>query len=283
MNILRVTLVTSSTIDYIDGNKRCGGSTVYSPIPLLVLSADFVVYYLTCTGYEIDFPFESTLILADKCFIFKHKYITLDHRESSILSMPSEPVKLKINARDLDTIVISPLLREFALDSIREILEQSNLSIIDLQGFIRSVNKNGRVVFSMPNEGLRRTLGEADVLIASSDEYKWEPFGNIFILTMGENGARAFWNNKSVHIPTIKVNKVPVGTGDMFASSFAYCYSKEGNVESCLVFANAMVSTLLEHVEFNSNGCVNYKKIIDNRDEILAEFEKRRRKIIDSI
>lgn len=277
---MRALFIGSSTIDLVNGGKRCGGSAIFGVIPFIVLGIDYELLMLTCR----DYPFSPNLnfkpVFMDECLTFRHAYLSVDERVSEILTYPKKQAHIELDKGfRYDLVVINVLFGELSIDSVEEILDKSSFSSIDLQGFIRRIKDGKKVVYYEIDEKLKEILSRADILVASAEEYKWEPFGKLFILTLGSMGAKAYYDSKTIYVPTVKIDKIAIGTGDMFISAFSACYAKNQNVKDCLLMANATVSTLLERIEFDANGCINYDVFRFEKEFIIEKIEERIEKI----
>ena len=272
MLLERFLIVGSVAIDHIDDSLRCGGSATYVPIPIVILGVDFLVLGTIGKDFPWDFHYPSEMLVIDKTISFKHVYMD-DRRKLWVVSRPQEQLKFSVDD-DFDAVIVSPLINEFSHESISQILESENLSAVDLQGFLRRVKEDGSVFFDKPSEDLTGVLNSADIVTASDEEYVWnEKLGKTFILTMGYKGAKAFFDSTDIHVPTVKVDKTPVGAGDMFISSFTFFRLKGLSIIECLIHANALTSALIEHLPIRDH-CLTLEEIKKIRNVVFETYSE---------
>jgi len=96
-------------------------------------------------------------------------------------------------------------------------------------------------------ESLKELLRYTDIVITSKAEFDLLDveiedvlkFVDLFVLTMGKDGAMALTGNSEFYHPAYKVKVVDTtGAGDSFAVGFLYCYLKGYDVETCLKIGN---------------------------------------------
>ena len=265
-------IVGSVAIDHIDNSLRCGGSATYIPIPLIILGADFLVLGTIGKDFPWDFHYPSEMLVIDKTISFKHVYID-DRRKLWVTNRPHEQLKFSVDD-NFDAVIVSPLINEFSHESIYSILESENLSAVDLQGFLRRVNLDNSILFDKPSDDLIGVLNSADIVTASDEEYIWDDkLGKIFILTMGYRGAKAFFDSTGIFVPSVKVDKTPVGAGDMFISSFTFFRLKGLSIIECLIHANALTSALIEHLPIRDH-CLTLEEIKKIRSVVFKTYSE---------
>ena len=103
---------------------------------------------------------------------------------------------------------------------------------------------------------LKRLLRYTDIVITSkaefdilnADEEDILQFVDMFILTMGKNGAKALTKDGVHYHPAYKVKVVDTtGAGDAFAVGFFYCYLKGYDLKTCLKIGNFVASYNIQH------------------------------------
>lgn len=104
---------------------------------------------------------------------------------------------------------------------------------------------------SLGFERLKSLLKYCDIVFSSKEEFdllniEVEDILNyvdIFVLTLGKDGAKAFTDEKDYYHPAFKVKAVDTtGAGDSFAVGFLYCYLKGYDLEKCLKIGNFVAS-----------------------------------------
>ncbi|MGQ4891301.1 MAG: PfkB family carbohydrate kinase [Candidatus Njordarchaeia archaeon] len=277
----RFLIVGSVAIDNIDGSLRCGGSATYVPIPLIIMDADFRVIGTIGKDFPWDFSYPGEMLTIDKTISFKHVYMD-NKRMLWIINRPDRKIEFSVEDQ-FDAVIVSPLINEFSHKSILQILDNNNFTAVDLQGFLRKVREDGSIYFDKPSRDLIGILNNADIVTASDEEYIWsERIGKIFILTMGYRGAKAFTSSGEIYVPTVKVDKTPVGAGDMFISSFVYFKLRGFSTPECLIHANALTSALIELLPVRDH-CLGFWEIKSIKNDVLRLYRDRVNYISDMI
>ncbi|MEJ2249501.1 MAG: PfkB family carbohydrate kinase [Candidatus Lokiarchaeota archaeon] len=177
-----------------------------------------------------------------------------DHSRSLILNSKSPDIEFEtfpesyLN-KNIDAIVLVPLCNEISKSFVQKILEKfPNIYIgIDLQGFIRKIDNNGRVNIVHDDkikkdvEMVIKSIGSKLILKGSEEEMKilsgkqdlmkvmqyFQKFKGTFIMTLGEKGSMITKNGKKIiNIPAYKPNNVAdeTGAGDVYLAIFLYEY-----------------------------------------------------------
>jgi sugar/nucleoside kinase (ribokinase family) len=148
-----------------------------------------------------------------------------------------------------DAVVLVPLCNEISIDYVRDILKffPNTFIGIDLQGFIRSFDENGKLfleenglVLSNINE-IIELIGDKLILKGSEEEMKMlsgevdiykvmeffndNRFKGISIMTLGERGSLITQHGKNlIIIPAFKPGNVAdeTGAGDVYLAIFLY-------------------------------------------------------------
>jgi len=176
-----------------------------------------------------------------------------------------------------DAIVLVPLCNEITYEYVQKILEiYPNTYIgIDLQGFIRKIDKDGNVLY-VPDEevinnmnNIIEIIGEKLILKGSEEEMKilanksdinevMEYFNDIrfkgiSIMTLGEKGSMiTAFGSKLLAIPAFKSDGVAdeTGAGDVYLAIFLYEFIVSDKswaaVKDSAYFASAAASFLVE-------------------------------------
>ena len=89
---------------------------------------------------------------------------------------------------------------------------------------------------------------------------------------------RVFIDSKPMDIPTVKVFKAPVGSGDMFIASLLYFYTTKEDLLESLIHANALTSALIELLPVRDH-CLPKDEVRSVRREVLKLYKERVAKI----
>jgi sugar/nucleoside kinase (ribokinase family) len=198
-----------------------------------------------------------------------------------------------------DIIVLVPLCNEISIDYVSQILKNfPNVYIgIDLQGFIRKIDENGKVSYIYEEkiisnmEQIINLIGDKLILKGSEEEMKllsgenedldkimrrflnYEVNG-IFIMTLGEKGSRIIKKGeKLLKIPAFKAKKVvdETGAGDVYFSIFLYEFINSDRswkaIEKSANLASAAASFLVE-----KKGPAGFKR----RQRVLRRLSRKR-------
>ncbi|MHA2472457.1 MAG: PfkB family carbohydrate kinase [Promethearchaeota archaeon] len=177
-----------------------------------------------------------------------------------------------------DAIVLVPLCNEITYNYLKK-LSSSFPHVyfgIDLQGFIRRFDKDGKVSYSLNKEErinidrIVNLFGDKLILKGSEEEMSlisdkhedhysimqyFEKFNSkgIFIMTLGEKGSMIFCKGHSIlEIPAFKPKKVTdeTGAGDVYFSIFLYEFLLSNKsweaLENVALLASAASSFLIE-------------------------------------
>jgi sugar/nucleoside kinase (ribokinase family) len=174
-------------------------------------------------------------------------------------------------------IVLAPLCNEISYDYTSKIIKKFPESYIgiDLQGFIRNIDNQGKVSYIHDEEvisNMKRIINlvgkrlilkgsEVEMILLSgcNDLYDvmecFDQFetGGTFIMTLGESGSMIIKKGeKLLEIPAFQANKVvdETGAGDVYLAIFLYEFiqsnMKWNNVEEAAYLASAAASFLVE-------------------------------------
>jgi len=207
---------------------------------------------------------------------FNHtRTLTLKSRSPS-LEFRDIPKEYLINSPD--AIVLVPLCNEISYEYVSQILEYFPNSYIgiDLQGFIRRIDENGRVSYIyddvvISNIGrIINLVGDKLILKGSEEEMKLVAneynnlFGvmqhfntfntnSIFIMTLGEKGSMLIKKGQEIlKIPAFNPKRVAdeTGAGDVYFSIFLYEFIHSNksweSIKKAAYLASAAASFLIE-------------------------------------
>jgi sugar/nucleoside kinase (ribokinase family) len=218
-------------------------------------------------------PVKNTNFVLD---YFDHvRKLTLKSR-SPDLSFNDIPSEYLNNPPDI--FVLVPLCNEISYEYVFQILKQFPKAYIgvDLQGFIRKIDEDGKVAYIYENEiisNMKRIIdliGDKLILKGSEEEMKLiagdcDDFGEvmthcvnydnngIYIMTLGEKGSMLTKKGEKIlKIPAFKPKRVidETGAGDIYFSIFLYEFIRSDKswdaVRNAAYLASAAASFLVE-------------------------------------
>ncbi len=178
----------------------------------------------------------------------------------------SPPLKSEDLTEDLlevDMAVVSPVLNEIPLETLKKVAENVELICLDPQGYIRKPLSNGEIRFS-PWKEAEKFVSLVDVLSTSTPELPYltglpesKPveehldylagMGVKTILVTCEEGYGVYilrHGSLVKRIPAVKPKKVvdPGGVGDTSATAFLIRLFETGDIERALRFASVAAS-----------------------------------------
>ena len=236
------------TIDEINCIQRCGGPALYSTLPALLFG--WQPHVIGTIGRDISPPpFSGDFVILSHTIRFRHQYIE-GKRVSYILSYPNEKISADIDTSKFDIIIVNPVFDEFDHDFLSYIVTSHNFVGVDIQGFVRQVMPSERIsITPLSSDVMKNILRRALVVKASREDLYHlpsEPFGEIFIITLGDRGAKAYVGEREVYVPVIPVTGDPTGAGDVFLTTFMITFYETRDLKTSLIYANALASLFIE-------------------------------------
>jgi sugar/nucleoside kinase (ribokinase family) len=283
-NIIRFKHLSKATL---------GGSVCYSSLALRTYTKDAKIYIISHIGRK---NFNSSLLDA-----IKNKNIDLrgikysnventsfvldyfDHNRILTLKSRSPDLRFQDIPQEYlnnppDVIVFVPLCNEISYKYILQMSKKFPITYmgIDLQGFIRNIDENGKVSY-ISNDHIISNLNKiidliGDRLILKGSEEEMKLLANeyndlqnimkyfdkyntngIFIMTLGEKGSMVYKKgNPIIKIPAFKPNNVidETGAGDVYFSIFLYEYPHSDksweSIKKIALLSSASASFLVE-------------------------------------
>ncbi|MFX1294903.1 MAG: PfkB family carbohydrate kinase [Promethearchaeota archaeon] len=198
-----------------------------------------------------------------------------------------------------EIIVLVPLCNEISISYISKILNYfPNIYLgLDLQGFLRKIEPNGRVAYIYDDaiisnmDKIIRLIGDRLILKGSEEEMKlltdekedldkimdyFLKYDNnaIYIMTLGDHGSRIIKKGEKIlKIPAYKARKVvdETGAGDVYFSIFLYEFLNSDKswdaIENSAHLASAAASYLVEE-----KGPSGFK----SKEKVLKRINKRK-------
>ena len=285
-----------------------GGSVTYSSLALKTYKKDIKIRILSHIGnsnfdlkmldplrnHNIDLQGVKFSEVENTNFIleyFDHTRVLTLRSKSPNLEIKDIPLEYLENPSDV--IVLVPLCNEISYEYTKQILTKFPNSYvgIDLQGFIRKIDQNGKVSYIYDDEiisNLTKIINLIkDKLILKGSEEEIKLFTNyktdlydtmnhfknydsngIYIMTLGDKGSLIYKKGKSMlEIPAFRPKKIrdETGAGDVYFSIFLYEFlqsDKSWNaIKKAAYLASAAASFLVE--KKGPSGCVAKKKVLN--------------------
>lgn len=222
---------------------------------------------------------------------FNHSRVLTLKSKSPNLEIKDIPTEYLKNPPDI--IVFVPLCNEISYEYIKQILIKFPNSYvgIDLQGFLRKIDQNGKVSYTYDESNILNVTKIIDLikdkLILKGSEEEMKLFTNnytdfyeimnyfkifdsngIYIMTLGEEGSMIYnKDNGILEIPAFRPKRISdeTGAGDVYFSIFLYEFlqSKKSwkDIKNAAYLASAAASFLVE--EIGPSGCVMKKKVLN--------------------
>lgn len=261
------TIVHGNTV-----RRSLGGTVVYGA--LASLRHGFVPHIVSKVGP--DFPDEFLVFLSrngidisgvriSPCKTTRFKLVYKD--SDRLLYVPSrcsniEPEDVLSAKMDDSVAIVGPVIGEVPLDTLKATSGRAAITAIDLQGFIRRVDKDSRVRFERTPQAIE-SLKYADIVHAEIFEAKIilgdkdppslaselvDLGAGISLVTLGEEGAYVATKRRILYIPAAEPRRVvdSTGSGDVFTSVFTLEYYKTSDIVHAATMAAAAASYLVE-------------------------------------
>ena len=256
-------VIGNLTIDYVGGGgRRLGGPPSYCGI---FLAPRTKVSVISNIGY--DFPSGWIESLEDigvdvsgvrttpESAVFELKEeangrsITVT---SSGIPIPPESVDITI-----DIGIASPVLGEIGPSLLEILRKRASFLAVDLQGFVRTREENGTVIFGA-KEGTLENFPGVDLIKGSMREAgavtsrrdpsealnRLRKYGEVAAITLGEAGAVVGYENENILIPPFEISdtKDATGSGDVFLAALALLIFTGEGIEQASAYACAAAS-----------------------------------------
>ena len=287
---MRVAVIGGLTLDVNEyhGVVRVGVGGPPHYISRFLSTQGIDVIVVSTVGYDFPEDYLTNLCGSERveCLIkrvgsenvrFRNVYLSRDRRVqyANVIGYRVDIGALTEELRDVDYIIISPVLGEVPIEAVRYIREFSKVAV-DPQGFLRVVNVDGRV--SPHSVSLDLFLG-VDILKVSIDEF-WMLDGvrevfrsggkfdvGIFIVTVGSSGCIVCIGESAYHIPAYPVeeSRDPTGAGDVFLGGLVYADLMGYDGLEAAVYASAYTSMFLEGIPYIDN------RVLEDRVDYISD------------
>ncbi|MGC9107623.1 MAG: PfkB family carbohydrate kinase [Infirmifilum sp.] len=204
-------------------------------------------------------------------------------RCEDILSSDVPLEKLKGNIA-----IIGTLIGEVSPGVVQEVSEKAALVASDLQGYIRRVTPDRRVILSSSREA-SLVASLSDIVHAEISEGKTllgdlppeiiakklvELGAGVALVTLGEIGAYIATSNKTFFVPPAESSRVVdrTGAGDVFTTVFAIEYQRSGDIKEAASYASAATSYLVEKPGID--GLKNRWELAGRAEKVLMNIKE---------
>lgn len=262
---LRIGVASHATIDHIcrgrDEVITVGGPVCYSGlmvkhcthdiIPITKFGSDFINMNIN----EIDYLNGS--VSKRPTTRFKLVYDS-DARRLFLLARCEDIGYDDIIARignGLDACIVSPVIDELSMDSIRLIASNSGFTLLDPQGLVRNVNTDGSIAIAIRNNDNDMDLSSLDIdalKVDSTEAYaltslhaldalsSLSSIANTILLTI-DNIIIMSHNSKMYKLTLDRVDDSmdSTGVGDIFTAAYTVAYVKDRDAIWALCYAAA--------------------------------------------
>jgi sugar/nucleoside kinase (ribokinase family) len=196
---------------------------------------------------------------------FVNKYDERGNREQFVESIADQITTEDFTEdyHDVNAIHFSPLTaNEVDIESVRLARSIASMISLDVQGFIRSIEEDGRISLRSWIE-YGEILGLVDVVKFHEDELRIAIDGEseltrvsqilnlgprIVLVTRDKRGSTIYTRNEQINIPLIKAKTETdaTGCGDVYAIGFLLEYMRTSNLERSGIFAATCSSFNIE-------------------------------------
>ncbi len=247
-----ITLVATSTRDFVLGSERIGGPAFFAGIALHLLGAEAVI--LTVEGKAAGrlrrLPGIEVRAVKGREAIFS---IDVDGRDRTLKALESPELEPELPADCGGPYVISGTLGEISLELVERAASRGT-TIVDVQGFARALADGGRVVNSADRvrEIMARLRGSGVILRGEKYEFPPECRGesiaecseryrlDLIVTDSGDPFYAALGGHLYVGHPIQGLDGEPIGLGDVFTAALCNYMCSEGmSIEESLARASA--------------------------------------------
>ncbi|UJG44702.1 MAG: PfkB family carbohydrate kinase [Candidatus Heimdallarchaeum endolithica] len=243
------------------------------------------------TSCSKDFPISKiqtnpkniTVIPSKTTTRFKHE-IFHSHRNLYLIDTAKE---LNTKIQTINTgkaCLCSPVFKEISVDSVKHLTQNHEITVVDIQGFLRFREKNNLITFKFSKDEITEILKIADYVKLSYEEAsiitQENTLTRIFtklgyesaIITLGKEGVAYKEEKRIFKIQAPLVEEIdPTGAGDVFITAFLGKLIETGEIDYAVAFGIALASHAVTTKGAEPLPKVNYKEIAD---ELLSTKRK---------
>jgi len=154
----------------------------------------------------------------------------------------------------LDYMIISPVFNEINVNILPKLTEKYNVAM-DPQGLVRSVSKDGMIVYKRVKLDLfkgiyimKPSIEEFKILVSSIEEFNYlrRIVKDFITITNGVEGAYLILDNY-YYVPAYKIYNIDTtGAGDMYLASLVYGILKYSDPIYASSYASSLTSLMLK-------------------------------------
>ena len=191
----------------------------------------------------------------EKTLVFRNIYQKGYSRKQFVLNTNNaKPIDLESLPPDTleksNIVFVAPLLNHYTEEYFLTLnqISTGKLKVLLPQGMFRSEDSYGLVKRVNWNNA-QNIIKNFDIIVFSKEDTEnsdrlgeyWSSLGPIVVVTKDSEGCSIFSDRKRIDLKAFEIDKIcdSTGAGDIFASSFAFAYSKTNNIRISGNFANA--------------------------------------------
>ena len=227
-----------------------------------IIGKDYVSEVLRfCRSKDIDT--RGLQVISGKTMAFQNSYNEDGTRKQRCLNVaPKLLVKdMPKNYMDSRAFYISPLAGEVDEELLKGLRRKGNIVMLDPQGLMRKISKNGEVSIALDKNILNGVLKLVDIVKIGKDEIEVFKMKEkeilsmlakngvrIGIITRGKDTVMVLHNKRFLEIRTLDIAvEDPTGAGDVFGAAFLSEYMTRFDVEEAIKFATTAAALKIEH------------------------------------
>jgi len=239
-----------------------GGAPTYAGLTLAALRKNTGVVSKVGADFPEKFPpiysklgldTEGIFVAGEYTTTFENTYDEAGNRRQVCKHVAPRisPDDIPADYSDAQSFYVSPIANEITPDVLRAIKRESNLVMLDPQGLLREIKKDGKV--EIKSQELGGFLKHVDIVKIGKEEARALKGGpkevlkglramgpKIAILTKGRDASMVLSDEGLVKVDSIKVDaKDLTGAGDVFGAAFLTRYVATRDVLESAKFATA--------------------------------------------
>lgn len=262
-----------------------GGAPTYAGLAFAALRKNVGVVSKVGADFPEKFPpifsklgldTEGILVAGEHTTTFENTYDEAGNRKQICkhITQKITPDDIPTAYRDARGFYISPIADEITPAVLREIKRKDNLVMLDPQGILRKISKDGKVEIR-PRDDFEEFLKYVDVVKIGKEEARVLKGGarealesirkmgpKIVIVTRGDEPSFVLSDNALAEVKTLKIDaKDLTGAGDVFGAAFLTRYISTRNVLESAKFATAAAGLKIRYK--GPTGFPSEKEILD--------------------
>ena len=265
-----------------------GGPPAYATMvtPLLSLKTRII------TSVGKDFPeayllylssinrLELEILVGEKSTKFLHK-IYKDRRTMFLLAHADNLDEFVEEQKGAKAALISPVFREISNLSVKWAKNNHEYVGLDVQGLVRNIDRNRKVILEFDNECVKSTIEDVDIVKFSLDEAEAftlkKSYSDIFkslpknvtnVITSGTQGVVFNESDKIYRLKSPIRNELdPTGAGDVMMTGILAEIINNKDVGFCIAFGMALAAEKVQFSKIRTLSSKNYSQIAE---EILS-------------